>query len=133
MRAVWQRFWVCSRWRASPGGPTPDGSACRCEWGSRSRQPVADPANGLDLSGAELLTEVADVDIDHVGAGVEVVSPYSTEQLFAAENLAGVAYELLGQGELAGAEFDINCADAGATGAHVQMQLAVRQIDRGAG
>jgi hypothetical protein len=38
-------------------------------------QAVAHPADGLDATLAELLAQVADVDVDDVGSGIEVVSP----------------------------------------------------------
>ena len=74
--------------RAGPGPPAaPCGSAA-----SRSTavEPVAHAAHGGDRVGAELLAQVADVDVDDVRAGVEVVAPHVVEQLLAGEHLAGV-------------------------------------------
>ena len=53
-----------------------------------------------------LRAQVADVDVDDVGAGVVVVAPHVGEQLLAAEHLAGVAQEHLEHRELARAELD---------------------------
>ncbi len=47
-------------------------------------EPVAHPADGLDRVLAELATQVADVDLDHVRAGVVVIAPDVCEQLLAA-------------------------------------------------
>ena len=49
-------------------------------------KPVAGAANGLEVLGPELAAQVADVDVDDVGAGVEVEAPDAGEQLLAAES-----------------------------------------------
>ena len=65
------------------------------------------PRTVLIALGAELAAQVADVDVDHVGARVEVVAPDVVEQLLAAEHLAGVQHEDLGQRELARGQVDL--------------------------
>src|SRR5207247_6631086 len=47
----------------------------------RSNEPVAQPPHGVDPAGAELAAQRGDVDLDHVGAGVEVEVPHHVEQL----------------------------------------------------
>ena len=79
-------------------------------------EPVAHAAHGLDRVGAELLAQVADVDVDDVGAGVEVVPPHVDEQLLARQHLAGVAQEDLGQCELPGRQVDLAAADRAPAG-----------------
>ena len=46
-------------------------------------EPVSDAAYGGDEVGAELASQVSDVDVDDVGAAVEVVSPDPAEKLLA--------------------------------------------------
>jgi uncharacterized protein YhaN len=74
--------------------------------------------------GAELAAEVADVDVDDVGAGVEVKAPDVAEDLLAGEDLARVAEEQLGEGKLASAEVDEAVADVRAPGAKVEAEIA---------
>ena len=65
---------------------------------ARSTQPVADRAHGLDrgrrAGPAELAPQVADVDLDDVGAGVVVVAPDRGEDLLAAADPTGVAHQV---------------------------------------
>ena len=70
--------------------------------------------------GAELPAQVADVDVDHVGAGVVVVAPDVREQLLAAQHLAGVAHQDLEHGELARGQVDGASVRAGPAGAQVE-------------
>ena len=88
-----------------PGGLVAAGGAAPGRSGLRG-EAVPHPTHGLDDAVAELAAQVADVDVDDVGAGVEVVAPHVGEQLLAGQHLAGVAQEGLGQGELAGGEVD---------------------------
>src|SRR5690606_19800282 len=88
----------------------------------------ADAAHCFDLRCAQLLAEIPDVYVDHVRAGIEVVSPDPAEQLLPAENLSGVANEFFGERELPGAEFDVTPSDSCATSANVQSQISVQQL-----
>jgi len=62
--------------------------------------PIAGSAHRRDAIGAELAAEVTNVDIDHVRAGIEVETPDLAQQILAAQHLAGVPEELLGEREL---------------------------------
>src|ERR1700753_1199371 len=88
-------------------------------------QAVSGPAQGLDAPGPELLAQVADVDIDDVGPGVEVVAPDVAEQLLARQHLTRVAQERLGQRELAGRQLDGAGADRGPAAAQNEGQVGV--------
>src|ERR1035441_541331 len=61
-------------------------------------QAVADVTHGLDriplVRVAELAAQVADVDLEHLGAGVEVKAPNGVEDLLAGENLIGMAHQV---------------------------------------
>ena len=81
------------------------------------------PSTG-DAVLAELLAQVADVHVDDVGGGVEVIAPHLAEQLLACEDLAGVAKERFGEREFAGAEVDRAAGDVHLAGAQVQCGVA---------
>src|SRR5204862_5337112 len=51
---------------------------------------VAHAAHGLDALSADLAAKCPDVDVDDVGAGVEVVSPHVGEDLLPGQHLPGV-------------------------------------------
>jgi hypothetical protein len=70
--------------------------------GSGGDESVAGAADGFDPIGSDLAAQVADVDIDDVATGVEVVAPYLRQELFSAEDLVGVAAECFGERELPG-------------------------------
>src|SRR5690606_39446296 len=63
-------------------------------------QAVAHAPHGGDPVGAELPTQVTDVDVDDVGTGIEVVAPHLAEQLFPGQHLPRVPQERLGEREL---------------------------------
>src|SRR5262245_1129708 len=76
------------------------------EWGSSSRrplgiriEPVADAPHGPDGTSPErpvdLVAQVADVDVDHVGRTAIREVPDVIDQVGAAEHLAGPAHQLL--------------------------------------
>src|SRR3712207_4462916 len=73
-------------------------------------EPVAAAANGGKqgwLAGAiELVTEIADVDIDHVRLAFEVVLPDRGQDLLAREQATGVAGKVFEQRELSTREVD---------------------------
>src|ERR687885_2714704 len=63
--------------------------------------PVPLATNRSDHFRAELGPQPGDVDVDHVGAGVEVVPPDRGEQPLLRNGLAGVSHQLAQQKELA--------------------------------
>src|SRR6266508_1716961 len=67
----------------------------------RSHVAIADIAHRLDQAGTELRPQPADVDVDHVGTGVEGVAPDVGEQLIAATDVASLAHQVAQQQELA--------------------------------
>src|SRR5699024_2474674 len=93
-------------------------------------QPVAGAADGLDRLVAELLPQIADVDVDDIRPGIEVEAPHPAEQLGTAEDLVGVFDEDLEESEFAGAELDGAIADVGAAGADVDGDVAGPQHRR---
>jgi hypothetical protein len=54
----------------------------------------------------DLFAEALDIDVDEVGAGIEVVVPDVFADLDATEDAAGGAHEVFEEGELAGGELD---------------------------
>ena len=71
----------------------------------RRVEPVADTPDGLYEGGLSrsvyLASEVADVDVYDVRAGIEGVIPDGREELLPTQSLARVAHEVLKEGELA--------------------------------
>ena len=67
--------------------------------GLRNLQPVADSADGLDDVPAELLPQVADVDVDDIRPWIEVETPHLAEQLSTTEHLVGMSEKDLEQSE----------------------------------
>ena len=96
---------------------SPASSSCCGSTTTERREPVPHAAHGLEALGPELAAQVADVDVDDVGAGVEVVAPDVREQLLAAEDLARVAQERLQQRELLGRQLGLAAALARRRGA----------------
>ena len=100
--------------------------AVRREMSGRSYgQPVAHAADGLDHAVAELAAQVPDVDVDDVGAGVEVVPPHVGQKLFARQHLPGMAEEHLGEGELACRQLDDPLPLSSATDARRDLRSRV--------
>lgn len=85
--------------------------------GSVVGESIAHAADGLDPAGAEFAAQVADVDLDDVGAGVEVESPDLIMQLFAGEHLARMPEQSCSEGELARGQLDLLIIDVGVAGA----------------
>lgn len=56
---------------------------------------VSHAAHGGDELGAELFTERADIDLDDVRTGVEIVAPDAREDLLARQHLSGMAKKKL--------------------------------------
>src|SRR2546426_9036991 len=68
----------------------------------RLSQAVAGMADGFDWrSGPELLAQPADAYVDHVRAGIEVITPNLGEQPLAADDLAGAFEQAVQELELA--------------------------------
>ena len=78
---------------------------------TRCPQPVADVAHRLDrirrVRVTQLAPQVADVDLEHLRAGIEVEPPDRVEDLLAGENLVGVAHQVGEQLELARGQLDL--------------------------
>src|SRR5581483_4350230 len=91
-------------------------------------QPVADAANRLDRVAAErpvdLLAQVADVDVDDVGAALERDVPGAVEELRPRQRDAGAAHEQLEKGELLRGEVELVAAAPGSMGRGVEAQVA---------
>jgi hypothetical protein len=79
----------------------------------RSSAPAVDP-----------LAEVADVDLDDVGVALEGVVPDVLQDLGLGDDLAGLAHQVLQQGELPGGEGDLDLAPPAAVGGGVEAQVA---------
>ena len=73
-------------------------------------QDVADAAHGVQqprlAAGLGLAPQVADVDLQRVGGGPEVIAPHAVEDLPAGEHLARVVQEQLEQQELRARQLD---------------------------
>src|SRR5712691_10082069 len=82
------------------------------------RKPIPRIPHRLDRRvRSELPAQPPDADVDHVGAGVEVISPHLREQPLPAHDLAGMLRELVQEAELAVREVADVRSDAGlATG-----------------
>src|SRR5512134_4197374 len=77
-------------------------------------QPIADVAHRLDhfalvvtVADRELAPQVADVDLEHLGARIEVEAPYRVEDLLAGEHLIGMTDQVCEQLELARRQPDL--------------------------
>jgi hypothetical protein len=112
------------RWRKplAGGGRSSAGTDRRS-----AREPVAHAADRLDHVPAELAAQVANVNVDHVGLGIEVVPPHVRQQLLAGQDLVGVAQERLGQRELPAGQLDRAAGHGGSPGAQVQGHVARSQ------
>ena len=86
---------------------------------------VAHAADRVDPFGAELAPQVANVNVDDVGARVEVVAPDVAEQLFAGEYLARVSEEHLREHELSGRQLHEPTVDAGSASAKVEGEVTM--------
>src|SRR5581483_1202435 len=92
------------------------------------RQAVADEAHCLDGVAAEglvdPLSKVADVDLDDVGVSLEAVVPHVLEDLGLGDDVAGLAHQVLEEGELTGGESDLDLAHPAPVGGGVEAQVA---------
>src|SRR3990170_4549631 len=75
------------------------------------RVAVAHIANRFDEVASQLPAQATDVDVDHVRARVERVSPDCGEQLLAGADLALPAHEVLEEVELSGGEGDASTVE----------------------
>src|SRR6202142_4573516 len=78
-------------------------------WSAGRLQDVADAADGVDERSAtrvDLLAQVADVELDHVGLAAEVVVPHPVEDLRLRQHPPGVAHHEPQQLELGRGEVD---------------------------
>src|SRR5579862_792493 len=72
---------------------------------SRSSEPVSGASNGQDVArlfglGLELLTQVANVDVDRARVAIRAVAPDRAQQLLAVEQPAGIRHQRIEQLEL---------------------------------
>src|SRR5690606_23166917 len=90
---------------------------------------VPHPADGLDQVRAQLLSEIADVDVDHVGARIEVVSPHVGQDLLAGEYLVRMAEQELGEAELPRRQLDLLVAHPGTPRTQIECHVAHLQLE----
>src|SRR5271166_329742 len=99
-----QRSPVAAKARRTHPAPTSPNDVRRAWRLCGIAQPVPDRAHGGDrgrvLRHAEPAPEIADVDIDDVGAGVVFISPHRAEDLLAREHASTVAKQVHEQLEL---------------------------------
>jgi hypothetical protein len=87
-------------------------------------QPVAASTHGLDHPTSELAAQGRDVDLDHVGAWIEVELPDLSQQLVPREDLAGVPCEGGKQRGLACRQRDPSTGERRAVVRKVEVQRA---------
>src|SRR5579875_3971866 len=58
------------------------------------------PSHRDDGAGTQLVTQSPDVDVDHVGAGIEAVAPDGGQQVLLGHRLAGALHQLPQEQEL---------------------------------
>src|SRR4051812_36074599 len=83
---------------------------------------VADVAHRLDRAAsvvAELAAQVSDVDVEHLGARVELEAPHRVEELLARQHLVGMPQQMGEQLELARREVDVAAVVGHAAGEQV--------------
>src|SRR5205809_5676091 len=108
---------------ASGGGGSEAGSSSAV-----LAEAVADPAYGLDRTAAErpvdLVAQVADVDVDEIGAGLEAELPGALEQLASRQSLAAPTQQEFEHGELLRRQLELRLAAPGAAGRRIEAQVA---------
>ena len=105
--------------RAQARGQQPPSHAARAAGSPR----CAPSRSGSPRRRPELAAQVADVDLQHLGPGVEVKAPDGVEDLLAREHLVGVASEVGEQLELARGELDIAAVALDPTRAQVEADI----------
>src|SRR5438105_2879642 len=88
------------------------------------RDAVTNIAHGLDGGDAHLLAKAPDADVHDVRMRVEVIAPDLREQLLAADDLPGMADEVVQQAELAVGEICRRVTEPHATAREVELQAA---------
>src|SRR5690625_1547129 len=94
------------------------------------QEAVARAPHRLDPVGSELVAQVAHIHVDDVGAWIEVEAPDPGEELLAAEDLVGVAHELLQQRVFAGGELDRLLPHERPARTHVEGEVSHPQYGR---
>src|SRR6266567_434998 len=92
---------------------------------------VAHAPDGLDqgwAAGIDLLTQVGDVELDHVRLAAEVVVPYAVKDLCLAEHPPRVAHQVAEQLELRGGQLDELAAAADLTRVLVHTEIADHEL-----
>src|SRR6266536_1625253 len=93
---------IATRLATANAPQTMSGHHCRSGQAERStRDAIALTPHGQDRLHPELRAQAADVDVDDVGAGVEVVSPDGREQPLLGDGLPLVLHQLAQEQELA--------------------------------
>src|ERR1051326_2185357 len=103
--------------RASPCGATP-----LRERVVRHDETVPEAADRLNEVCTNLAAECGHVDLDDIGAGIEVDLPDELQELAAGEDLSLVAQEVGEQGELPGGQQDLPAVQGGPVGGEVDAQ-----------
>lgn len=120
----WRRA-VIGRWPAPEGGRTPSNSVVGVEAVSGASDGGYE---GGGFGPVYFLSEVPDVHVHDVGAGVEGIVPYGVQNLLAGEDLSGVAHEVFEEGELAAGEVHSVAAHPGAVGEEIHFEAAGRYL-----
>src|SRR5436190_22678700 len=98
-----------------------------------AHQPVARRAHRLDRRTAvglgQFATEVADIDVQHVGSGVVVVAPDRIQDLRPGEDLIGVTHQIRKELEFSSGQSDRTSGTADVPGAEVEHD--VPDLERG--
>src|SRR6266849_4121677 len=87
------------------------------------RKPVPGTAHRLDQVEPELRPQPPHADVDHVGAGVEVVPPDRRQQLIFGDRMTSVPHELPEQQELQPRQGYGSLSDVGLQPADVEAEL----------
>ena len=122
--------------RLASAKPTQTRSSQRRRSGQPKRSVRGDSipltSHGRDRVGAQLGPEPAHIDVDHVGAGIEVVLPDRRQQPLLGDGIAVVLHELAQQQELAFGQRDRPGAAVGLPPDQIQPQAAGDQAGGGA-
>src|SRR5512132_164273 len=98
---------------------------------SSAIDPIPHAAHGPDQLRPELGPQSADVDVDHIGPGVEVVPPDRREQLLLGDRLASVPHQLAEHEKFALGKRDRAAAAVGLAIDHVELEASDRELGRG--
>ena len=78
---------------------------------------------GLLEVAVDLGAQAADVDVDDVGLGIEVVVPHVFQEHGAGDDLSGVAHQVLEQPELPGLQLDLPAGAGDGAGQQIHLQV----------